>query len=85
MFVNFNSRWFQAYCQALFEDDPVVASLRVQDAVRAIQARTFERDVGVDEREALNVAARYLTVVQDEQKKDSMKSSSLFFSRCARK
>jgi hypothetical protein len=66
MFVNFKSRWFQAYCRALFEDDPIVARLCVQDALLAIQNRTFERDVSVDERDALSVAARYLAVIQDE-------------------
>jgi hypothetical protein len=26
MFVNLNSRWFQAYCRALFEHDPAAAA-----------------------------------------------------------
>jgi hypothetical protein len=63
-FINFNSKWFQSYCRAVLESDSGLANIYIQDALVVINERLSELDVHEDERDAIDIATRYLNLIE---------------------
>ena len=63
MLLDFQARWFQAYCHAIMEDEPEAAHRFLHEAVIEIEQRMRTPDLGDAEREALSVASRYLNLM----------------------
>jgi len=67
VFLDLNSKWFQAYCRALLEPDHEQAQFYIQDALVRIDERLNFPDLGTEERDAIKIATRYLTLMEDEE------------------
>lgn len=67
MFIDLQSKWFQAYCRALLEADREQAQVYVEDALERIDERLRRVDVSEEEREAISTASRYLKVMAGEK------------------
>jgi hypothetical protein len=65
MFVDFESKWFQCYCEAVLESEPGVARVYAQNALACIDERLRAFDVSAEEREAMDMAVRYLDKIRD--------------------
>jgi hypothetical protein len=64
MLLDLNSRWFQAYCRAVMEDEPNIARAYIEDASMQIDKRLCAPDISQSEREALTVASHYLDLIR---------------------
>ena len=67
MFIDLNSKWFQAYCRALLETDQEQTQIYIQDALEKINQRLVLPDVSPDERDAIGIASRYLKLMETEE------------------
>jgi len=63
MLLELNSKWFQAYCRAVMENEPDIARGYVEDAYLQIDQRLCAPDISQSEREALTVASHYLDLI----------------------
>lgn len=63
MLLDFQARWFQAYCRAVMEDEPEAAHRYFHDAVIEINQRMRAPNLSDAEREALSVASKYLNLM----------------------
>lgn len=65
MFVNFDSKWFQSYCNAVLESDPRIARAYIDDTRVNIEKRLHAPGVPDLERDAMQAALRYLNLINE--------------------
>ena len=64
MLLDVKSKWFRAYCRAVLEEKPDTACAYIDDAILEIEERKRVPALNESEREALEVAARYLNLIR---------------------
>lgn len=67
MIVDFDSVWFQSYCKAILADTSESARNYIQSAADCIDGRLRDPNTPPEEREALYVALRYLSLIQETE------------------
>ncbi len=67
MFVNFSAPWFQSYCKAVLESDPVLTQVYAKDAAVAIKEALGQPNLDEEERDAMFIATRYLNRISEAQ------------------
>ena len=70
MLIDFNAKWFQAYCRAVLEDDREMAQIYIEDALGVI-AEARRGQPGDVQREAMDAATRYLTRIKELELRQS--------------
>src|SRR5215470_12394650 len=71
MFIDFKSKWFQAYCRALLESDREQAQVYIEEALARIDERSRASELQRDELDAMGVATRYLNLMGNPESRDS--------------
>ena len=67
MFVNFSAPWFQSYCKAVLESDPVLAQVYAKDAAVAITQALGKPNLDEEEHDAMYIATRHLNLIREAQ------------------
>lgn len=65
MIVDFDSAWFQSYCKAVLANTPENARRHIRIAVECINSKLADANTAPEEREALYVALRYLSLIEE--------------------
>jgi len=71
MFIDFKSKWFQAYCRALLESDREQAEVYIEEALARIDERSRASELRRDELDAMGLATRYLNLMGNPESRDS--------------
>ena len=64
MLIDFKAKWFQTYARAVLEDDREMAQIYIENALAAIAAARIGQ-LEDTEREAMDTAIRYLTLLKE--------------------
>ena len=75
MFIDFKSKWFQAYCRALLESDREQAQVYIEEALARIDERSRALELQKDELDAMGVATRFLNLMGDTEFRVSASSA----------